>query len=144
LIASILVVGGVVGAGAYHHFERSPRHVATDQAVIVPRVDLHAVLLSTSATAITYQVPVTSYTLSVAVAHPCWIVVKAPPDSVASKVATTLIPSSSPMVIRVRGSASISFAARVLTITISAGPKVLGVIHDPVLGPAYTFVPSTP
>lgn len=143
LVASILMGGAIAGVGAYHHFNRPARHVAIDQAVVVSRTAAHAVLLSSSAAAITYQIPVADYTLSVAVAHPCWIVVKAPPDSVTSQVAVTLLPSSSPMIIPVHGSAAVSFAAQVVTITISAGPKIFGVIHDPVLGPAYTFVPSS-
>lgn len=139
----MLFIASVAGIGAYSHWVHASRHVATNQALIVPHPKLHALLLSTLPAAITYQVPVGSYSIAVAVAHPCWVVVKSPARAVASQVAETLLPSSSPMLIPIRGSASIIFAARVMSVTILSGSKVLGVIKDPVLGPAYTFVPST-
>lgn len=142
-VISMLFIAGIAGIGAYHHWVRPSHHVATDQALIVHHLELHAVLLSTSSSAITYQVPVGSYSIAVAVAHPCWIVVKSPPGAAASQVAVTLLPSSSPMLIPIRGSASITFAAQVMAVTILSGSKVLAVINDPALGPAYTFVPST-
>jgi len=45
------------------------------------------------------------------------------------------------MSIAIHGSASISVAARVRSITLAEGSKVLHTIDAPVLGIAYTFVP---
>jgi hypothetical protein len=36
----------------------------------------------------------------------------------------------------------VTVAARAVSVTILSGSTVLGVINDPALGPAYTFVPA--
>lgn len=139
-LVSMLFLASFAGVGAYRLWARPAHHVAAVQAAVLPHVDLHAVLLSTSSSAVTYQVPVATFTIAVKVIHPCWLVVKSPPDAVSFQVATTLLPSSSPMVIPISGAASVTFAARAVSVTILSGSTVLGVIDDPALGPAYTFV----
>ena len=143
-LVSMLIVAGVAGIGAYRHVTASSHHLAVDQAVVVPRPVHHAVLLSTTSSAITYRVPAATFTIAVVVDHPCWIVVKSPPDAVTSLLARTILPTSSPVIVPLHGAASVTFAARVISLTVRAGAVVLSVINDPVLGPAYTFVPSTP
>ncbi len=100
-------------------------------------------LVSSSSTAVTYRVPTSSYSIVVAVDHPCWLVVKSPANSSSLLVATTLSPTASPMSIPVHGSASITVSAQAQSITIALGAKVLKTINAPVLGIAYTFLPDS-
>ncbi|HLX77786.1 MAG TPA: hypothetical protein VKR27_02790, partial [Acidimicrobiales bacterium] len=100
-------------------------------------------LVSSSSTAVTYRVPTRTYSIVVAVDHPCWLVVKSPASASSLLVATTLSPSASPMSIPVHGSASITVSAWTQSIAITEGSKVLETINAPVLGVAYTFLPAT-
>ncbi|MCU1495508.1 MAG: hypothetical protein JWO62_3272 [Acidimicrobiaceae bacterium] len=146
LVIAIGSVGGLVavrmhskssGAPRTNSPSRLPRNLAQGA-----RSPDRAVLVSSSATAIVYRVPTSSYSIVVAVDHPCWLVVKSPAGASSSVVATTLSPSASPRSIAIHGSASITVAARVGSITITEGTKVLDVINAPVLGVAYTFLPQ--
>jgi len=113
------------------------------QAALPPQQPNRVALVSSSSTAVTYRVPTRSYSIVVAIDHPCWLVVKSPASASSLLVATTLSPSSSPMSIPVHGSASITVSARTQSISITEGSKVLETIYAPVLGVAYTFLPAT-
>lgn len=98
-------------------------------------------LVSSTSTAVTFGLPVSSYSIVVTVAHRAWIVVKAPFGASSALVATTLAPALSPMSIPIEGSSSITVAAMVQSISILAGANVLRTIENPTLGTAYTFIP---
>ena len=143
VLSSLLCLGGFVYVGANPGWFFPPRQGIVASAGTAPVLAEHLVLLSTTTTAVTYQVPVMSYSLRVSCDHPCWIQVRSPAHSSAIAFARTLPASAVPFSIPLRGTSSISVAARVRVIRVMDGSKVLSTIASPVLSTAYTFVQRT-
>jgi hypothetical protein len=98
--------------------------------------------VSSSAKAALYEVPASSYVLSITIDRPDWIVVRSPATSTALLVAETRLPSAGPLRLALHTSASITVAARTQSIVLSSGSRVLETIDDPALGVVYTFQPE--
>jgi hypothetical protein len=88
---------------------------------------------------ISYRIPVSSYSISVAVDRPCWIIVR---QLVGGRTlfSTTLQPNVGATAIPIHGSASIEIAAQASSISIRSSDQVLGRIASPVVGVRYNFV----
>jgi hypothetical protein len=112
--------------------------------VIVSPAATHAALVSTTSSAITYSVPTSSYSIVVKISHPCWLVVRSPATSSKTVLAKTIEPTHSPLSVPVHGSASITIAARAVSLSIVSGATVLDTVENPRLGVAYTFVATSP
>lgn len=141
VVASLFCLGGFVYVGANPSWFFPPHAVSLVPAATRPVISEHLVLLSSTTTAVTYQMPVTSYSLLVSCDHPCWVEVRSPAQSGAYVFARTLPASVTPFPIQLTGSSSISVAARVRLIQVMDGPRELTAIASPILSTAYTFVP---
>ena len=102
----------------------------------------HAVLISSTPTAVTYAVPATSYSIVVTVDNLCWLIVNSPARSPKPFRETTLTPTESPYSIPIHGSSSIMVAARTRSITITEGRMVIALIKSPHAGTVYLFIPK--
>ena len=144
-LTSLVGVVGMVGVGTHPNwFATSHRAVHSSlsgRSVPSPRNAGQVALMSATSTAITYRVPVASYSIVVTVEHPCWLVVKSPATDQTPLAAMTLMPTSSPYSITVHGSASITIAAQASSIAIADGSRTLHSVTAPILDVAYTFIP---
>lgn len=140
---SVVCIGGFVYAGAHPGWFFTHQRVTPAAALTAPTPAARMVLVSSTATAVTYRVPVSSYSLVVAIDHPTWIEVRSPAQSSALLLGRTLLPTANPLTIPIRGTSSIRVAARVHAIIVMDGATVLSTITAPILGTVYTFIPST-
>ena len=145
LFVLLASTGGVVAQGTHPKwFIRFEHYIRSDLRVVpASHAQLldHAVLVSSSPAAVTYALPATPYSVVVSADHPCWFIVKSTAGGSTTIKATTMLPSTSPMSIPIRGSSSIMVAARTQSIVITTGLKVLGVIRSPRVGVVYSFIP---
>ena len=150
LVVALLFLTALTASGASVALHKHPAWFSSLRNIAYANVAPHmiqnqplsnrATLVMNSSTVVTYRVPSESYAITVTFGHPCWIVVKSPANSSSPFVARTYLPASSPVVIPVRGSASITIAARVRSITVGSGSTAFENIPSPLLGVAYTFV----
>ena len=85
-----------------------------------------------------YVVPASSYSITVEISHPCWILIRQL-GSNATLFAATVQPANSTKAINVTGGVSVEVAARASAIIIREGSHTLGMVNDPVVGATYTF-----
>jgi hypothetical protein len=95
--------------------------------------------LSRTASAITYAVPASAYTIVVTTVHPCWTTVNVPAGSKKLVYAETIQPSTSPASFAVQGSSSIAFSAQAAAVAIEIHGHVIGRIATPVEFPVYYY-----
>jgi hypothetical protein len=111
-----------------------PAQVVTPTAV-APRA---MTLISNTPSQSVYVLPVSSFALSVAIDHRCWVLVKAVPGG-GTLFSRTVEPGTPMPPTKVKGSASILVAARANAIVISDGTKTIGTIRSPLVGHTYVL-----
>jgi hypothetical protein len=119
------------------HVAPTPKTSAKAKPAVVATMTLRS---STPAQAV-YALPPGPFNLAVSISHPCWVMVKSLPSG-KTLFTQTLEPGTSVPPTTVRGSASITVAARANAIVLTEGGKTVGTITAPIVGHTYVLVGS--
>jgi hypothetical protein len=95
---------------------------------------------SQSATAATYAVGASNFSISVDVSEPVWTVIESPAGKAPPVFASTIHPNQPTVSVPVSRSATVVVSAHTEAITVSSGDRVLGSIHSPGVGVTYSFI----
>lgn len=151
-VLAVLVVCAAVGLVAEHYHPnwfkalRANAGLASTPAPKASRPKASPAgfrLVSSSAGNSTYEVPSSSYSITVTPVSAAWVTVRSPAKGGPLVFAKTLRVGTPASPIELNKSSSLIVSAQVRTIEIASASKHLGTITSPVVGTTYTFEPAT-